>query len=116
MKNHDTLRTRTGTELVSLNTVSQGCAHMAHSGVMLKLNTATYQCNSVFLKTLALWKLADVITIPESLDNNDNLCHSSDLSGEPADLASCQEHVLTKIIDLLTDPNSTENTIFGIFG
>ena len=56
---------------VSLNTTSQGCAHMAHSGVMLKLNTATYQCNSVFLKTLAHWKLADVITIPESLDNND---------------------------------------------
>ena len=29
---------------VSLNKASQGCAHMAHSGVMLKLNIATYQC------------------------------------------------------------------------
>ena len=70
---------------------------------------------SVLLKTLAHWKLADIVTIPEILDINDTYVTDLALSGEPDVSASCQEHVLTKIIDLHTDPSSTEHAIFGMF-
>ena len=111
MKKHDTLRTKTGIDGILKHSITRMCVHMAHSGEIEYSNLSVY---SVFLKTLAHWKLADVVTIPESLCINDTYVTNRALSGGPDVVGECQEHVLTSIIDLLTDLNSTYNTIFGV--
>ena len=100
LKNHNTLRTRTGIEGILKHSITQMCSHgtFRGDGEIEYSNTSVY---SVFLRTLAQWTLADIVTIAEILDINDTCATDLALSGEPDVLASFQEHVLTEIIDLL---------------
>ena len=61
LKTHNTLRTKTGIE----GTLK----HSIREDAEIEYSSATVY--SVFLKTLANWKVADVVTIPDSLGIND---------------------------------------------
>ena len=115
LKTHNTMRTKTGIEGILKHSITGMCSHGTFRDDA-EIEYSYTAVHSVFLKTLAYWKVADVVTIPDSLGLKDTDVTDLALSGKPDVLASCQERVLHKIIDLLNYSNSVENTIFGMIG
>ena len=66
LKNHNTLRTRTGIERILKHSITEMCLHGTFRGDA-EIEYSNQSVYSVFLKTLAHCKLADIVTIPEIL-------------------------------------------------
>ena len=92
---------------VSWDTASQRCAHMAHSEKMLQLNTAVQQCTRYSLRH---WHTGKWQMLSQSQTAWALMILMSLIL--PDLLASCQERVLNKIINLLNYSNSVKNPIF----
>ena len=83
LKNHNTLRTRTYIEGILKHSIKGMGSHGTFRGDV-EIEYSNLSVSSVFLKTLTYWKLADVVTFPESLDPNDMYITNLALSGELA--------------------------------
>ena len=70
MKTHNTLSTKTGIEGILKHSIKEICSDGTfREDAEIEYRSATVYL--VFLKTLAHWKVADVVTIPDSLGLND---------------------------------------------